>query len=59
MLALPIGLDPVAMPLGGIEVRWSGIAVAADTALAIASGAAVWLAAVLRERSSSAVSAAS
>jgi len=34
-LLLPIGLDPVALSLGGVEVRWYGIAVGVSILVAV------------------------
>lgn len=36
LLSLPIGLDPVALSLGGVEIRWYGLTAAAATAVAVA-----------------------
>ncbi|MHB8961221.1 MAG: prolipoprotein diacylglyceryl transferase family protein, partial [Candidatus Limnocylindrales bacterium] len=35
MLTLPIGLDPVALSLGGVEIRWYGLFVALAIAVAV------------------------
>lgn len=34
-LTIPIGLDPVALSLGGVEIRWYGIAVVASIVVAL------------------------
>lgn len=35
LLSLPIGLDPVALSLGGVEIRWYGLTAAAAVAVAV------------------------
>ena len=34
-LVIPIGLDPVAVSLGGIEIRWYGVFVAVSIVVAL------------------------